>query len=58
MIKTARALNPGIEIVVRTHDEEEAKLLEQEAVGEGFFAEAQLAEGMSHRVLERFGKAP
>jgi monovalent cation:H+ antiporter-2, CPA2 family len=57
MIKTARALNPGIEIVVRTHDEEEAKLLEQEAVGEVFFAEAQLAEGMSHRVLERFGKA-
>jgi monovalent cation:H+ antiporter-2, CPA2 family len=56
-IKTARDLNPGIEIVVRTHDEEEAKLLEQEAVGEVFFAEAQLAEGMSHRVLERFGKA-
>lgn len=57
MIKTARTLNPGIEIVVRTHDEEEAKLLEQEAVGEVFFAEAQLAEGMSRRVLERFGKA-
>jgi monovalent cation:H+ antiporter-2, CPA2 family len=30
MIKTARALNPGIEIIVRTHDDEEAKLLEQE----------------------------
>lgn len=57
MIKTACTLNPGIETVVRTHDEEEARLLEQEAVGKVFFVEAQLAEGMSHHVLERFGKA-
>jgi monovalent cation:H+ antiporter-2, CPA2 family len=57
MIKTARALNPGIETVVRTHDEEEASLLEQEAAGKVFFVEAQLADGMSRHVLERFGKA-
>jgi CPA2 family monovalent cation:H+ antiporter-2 len=57
MIKTARALNPGIEPVVRTHNEEEARLLEQEAAGKIFFVEDELAKGMSHHVSERYGKA-
>ena len=57
MIETARKLNPAIEIVVRTHNEEEASLLKQENADKVYFAEAQLATAMSEHVLERFGKA-
>jgi CPA2 family monovalent cation:H+ antiporter-2 len=58
VIKTARTLNPGIETVVRSHNEEEAALLEQEAAGRVFLGEEELAKGMSRHVLERFGKVP
>lgn len=58
MIKTARILNHGIEVVVRTHSEEEAVLLEREAAQKVFFGEDELAKGMSHFVLQRYGKAP
>jgi monovalent cation:H+ antiporter-2, CPA2 family len=57
MIKTARTLNPGIETVVRTHNEEEAGLLEREAAEKVFLGEDELAKGMSRHVLERYGKA-
>lgn len=57
MIKTARTLNPGIETVVRTHNEVEAKLLEQEAAGKIFLGENELATGMARHVLERLGKS-
>jgi CPA2 family monovalent cation:H+ antiporter-2 len=56
MIHTARTLNPRIETVVRTHDEEEASLMEREAVDRIFFGEHELALGMSRHVLERYGK--
>jgi CPA2 family monovalent cation:H+ antiporter-2 len=56
MIETARALNPEIETVVRTHNEEEAVLLQQETAQKVYFGEAELANAMSHHVLERFGK--
>ena len=56
MIEIARTLNPEIETVVRTHSEEEAELLEQEQAGRIFFGENELAKGMTHHVLERFGK--
>ena len=58
MIKTARTLNPGIETVVRTHNEEEAGLLEREAAEKVFLGEDELAKGMSRHVLERYGKVP
>ena len=58
MIATARTLNPGIETVVRTHNEEEAALLAREAAGRVFFGEEELARGMSRHVLERYGMAP
>jgi monovalent cation:H+ antiporter-2, CPA2 family len=57
MIKTARTLNPGIETVVRSHNEEEAGLLEREAVEKVFLGGDELAKGMSRHVLERYGKA-
>ena len=56
MVATARALNPEIEIIVRTHNEEEAQLLEQEGVGTVFLGEGELAKGMARHALERYGK--
>ena len=44
-IETARALNPGIRTVVRTHSEEEADLLRQEQAGKIFIGEQVLADG-------------
>ncbi|HET8706898.1 MAG TPA: YbaL family putative K(+) efflux transporter [Pseudomonadales bacterium] len=52
----ARTLNPTIEIVLRTHNETEASLLESEQAGKVFLGEDQLAQGMGRYVLERFGK--
>jgi CPA2 family monovalent cation:H+ antiporter-2 len=56
MIETARLLNPTIETMVRTHNAEEAALLEKESVSKVFLAEDALAQGMGHYVLERYGK--
>lgn len=56
MIGAARRVNPTIEIVIRTHDEEESELLEHERCGRVFFGEAELAAGMARHVLERYGR--
>jgi CPA2 family monovalent cation:H+ antiporter-2 len=56
MIEIARTLNPTIETVVRTHNEEEANLWTKENIGKIFLSEQQLAEGMTEYVLERMGK--
>ena len=61
MADTARQLNPGIEIVLRSHSEDESALLSEEGVGTVFFAEDELAKGMTSHVLQRFesqGTAP
>ncbi len=57
MAETARALNPNIEVIVRTHNEEESVLLQKEGIGLVFFGEAELARGMASHVLERFAPA-
>jgi len=57
VIGVARQLNPGIETVVRTHNDEEARLLEGESARKVFVAEEELATGMSRFVLQRYGKA-
>jgi CPA2 family monovalent cation:H+ antiporter-2 len=54
MADTARTLNPGIEIVVRTHTDEESRLLRQDGIGTVFFGEEELARGMTTHVLARF----
>jgi CPA2 family monovalent cation:H+ antiporter-2 len=51
----AHTLNPAIEIVVRTHDEEEAHLLVKERAGKVFFGERELALAMTRHVLARRG---
>ena len=49
----ARLPNPGIELVVRSHNEEEARRLEEEIAGRVFVGEHDLARAMTHHVLER-----
>jgi CPA2 family monovalent cation:H+ antiporter-2 len=56
MVETARALNPGIKTVVRTHSEEEAELLSKERAGKIFIGEHELANGMAEFVLEDFAQ--
>jgi CPA2 family monovalent cation:H+ antiporter-2 len=57
MAEIARTLNPAIEIAVRTHSEEEARLLANENVGMVFFGEHELASAMTRHVLARRGIA-
>ncbi|MGN6739019.1 cation:proton antiporter domain-containing protein [Dyella sp.] len=54
MMSCARALNPGVEVIVRTHNEEEAELL-GELVTAVFYAERELAQRMGEHVLKRYG---
>ncbi len=54
MAEIARQLNPGIEIVLRTHGEDESELLRREKLGTVFYGEEELAKGMSRHVLQRF----
>jgi len=54
MAETARKLNPDIEVVLRTHSEDESLLLRKDHVGTVFFGEEELAKGMMNHVLQRF----
>ena len=54
MTEIARTLNPGIEIIARTHNESELDLLQGDGIGRVFFGEEELAKGMSQHVLRRF----
>ncbi|MFT3850669.1 MAG: YbaL family putative K(+) efflux transporter [Propionivibrio sp.] len=54
MAHTARTLNPDIEIVLRTHNEDESALLQQDGIGTVFLGEEALAQNMSRHILERF----
>jgi len=53
MMETARVLNPAIDIVVRTHSDEEAELLRKEGSVTVFMGEHELALGMTSHVLEK-----
>jgi len=52
MIETAKALNPGIRVVVRTHNEQEAELLREDTGGKVFLGEHELAGSMTRYVLD------
>jgi CPA2 family monovalent cation:H+ antiporter-2 len=56
MIETARALNPNIKTVVRTHSDAEAELLRSERAGQIFMGEQELAKGMTEYVLANVKK--
>ncbi len=53
MVAAARALNPDIDIVLRTHSEVESELLRREKLGTVFLGEEELARGMAGHVLRR-----
>jgi CPA2 family monovalent cation:H+ antiporter-2 len=53
MIEAARLLNPNIEVAVRSHNEQEALLLEREGAGKVFVGESELARSMTSYVLAR-----
>jgi CPA2 family monovalent cation:H+ antiporter-2 len=57
MAATARLLNPAIEIVVRSHNQAEARLLEAELGGKVFLGERELALAMTRHVIERCRQA-
>jgi len=56
MVETARTLNPGVEIVLRTHSADELELLRKEGFGTVFFGEEELARGIAAHVVERLTK--
>jgi CPA2 family monovalent cation:H+ antiporter-2 len=58
MVETARALNPSIRCVVRSHSSEEAALLRREHIGEVFVGEQELAGSMTRHVLAKLAKVP
>jgi len=53
MIATAKLLNPMIETVIRSHSEQEARLLEEENGSTVFLAEEALAQAMVLHVIDR-----
>ncbi len=53
MASIARQLNPAIEVVVRSHNEEEARRLEEEVAGKVFLGERELARAMTAYVVGR-----
>jgi len=56
IITAAHKLNPTIELLIRTHNEEESILLTRETSAEVFFGEDELAKNISRHVLARYGK--
>lgn len=52
MVATARMLNPQVQVLLRTHGEEEAELLRGENAGTVFLGEHELAVSMIRKVLE------
>ena len=53
MIETAMALNPAIQTVIRSHNEEEARLLTAQESVTVFLGEHELAQAMARDVLQR-----
>ena len=57
MIETARALNPSIKTLVRSHNEEEAGLLRSEGVDQVLMGEQELARSMTRHIVEQLKPA-
>ncbi|QPF73426.1 Kef family K(+) transporter [Roseateles sp. DAIF2] len=55
MVETARQLNPAVRVLLRAHNEDEARLLREAELGEVFVAEQCLAEALTRRALEGMG---
>jgi monovalent cation:H+ antiporter-2, CPA2 family len=53
IVDIARTLNPKIEVLIRTHSDEEAELLRREHWGQVFMGEHELALAMAREVVSR-----
>jgi CPA2 family monovalent cation:H+ antiporter-2 len=53
MVEIGRTLNPGLQVVLRSHNAEEAALLQSESLGTVFLGEQELARGMTDHVLRQ-----
>jgi monovalent cation:H+ antiporter-2, CPA2 family len=58
MVETARALNPDIIVLLRSHSEEEADLLTRDNIGSVFIGEQELANGMARHIMRHMGLEP
>lgn len=54
MVETAKLLQPSIKIVIRTHNEDESKFLREENIGQVFYSDEELANGMCRFILEQY----
>lgn len=54
MVQTAKMLQPKIEIVVRTHNEDESKFLREDKIGKVFYGEEELAKGMCEFIVKQY----
>lgn len=54
IIETAKKLNPKINVIIRTHDDEEAQLFRQEELGIVLVDEEELSRAMSEKALSFF----
>jgi CPA2 family monovalent cation:H+ antiporter-2 len=54
IVEIAKQLKPDIEVVIRTHHEDEYQRLQKEVGDTVFFGEEELAKGISAHVLKRF----
>ncbi|MDN5514187.1 Kef family K(+) transporter [Ectopseudomonas composti] len=57
MVETARALNPQVEVVIRTHSADAMEIFRREGLGDVFYDEEELARGMRDHVLSKFAPA-
>ena len=57
VIDFSRKINPGIDIVVRTHNDGEREYLEGKNVGKVVMGESELGDAMARYALERFGES-
>jgi len=55
VIERARAANPALQVVVRTHGDEEQALFERMGVQSALMGERELAYGMAYHSLRRMG---
>ncbi len=58
MAETARALNPSIRILVRTHSAQDADLLRSDTGAAIFYGEQELARNMTAHILDQLGAGP
>ena len=56
MVETARTLNPSVQVIVRSHNAEEADLLERDGAGKVFVGEHELARAMVSFALDTVGR--